>query len=582
VFALDRIVRFRIGRQPAPVLQGGWPSRRRSSTLHVKRVLGLLLAIVGIGLAAVAGWQLAPGGLPSAEVLLGQPELTALEPSPGAVPVHIESTPSGARVRIDGARYAVGQTPLDVFLSPGQHSLSLEHPDVLRDDRPLHVAETGAVVNVALWRRSQPVVVPIRPVYPGAALVDARFLDDGQVALVVSVPTQPGAPGRELWRLDPSTGQLERVFIPGLDAPVSTMTLSPDGNHVAYARPGSSTAVTRSQWPVASNTSVATPPEIRPEAVWLKPLDGGLAPRRIFELPSARSPLASSVPERITGVTWTPDGTRLVVISRQAGPPVRSRIFLLSVPAGDAATDSDPTELVLLPAEVISDSLLADPGGHWLALLTRSSVAPGGNNRLNLCILELQRGGTFRDLADLGSATPVPSVAPIAWPDVTDKAPDRLVFVAPAPAAPSTGKGVFDFFGLFSTLRTSTTSLAGLFMANVEIAGLETARPRRVGTATNILGPVWQSEHALYGFARRDDGMLALRSIDPTSGATHDLGVRLPATTGQGAGLAARWDTRHGRALLLAHPSKVGIGGASLQAWLVSFVSPTSAASAAH
>ncbi|HEY0583154.1 MAG TPA: hypothetical protein VGE94_13295, partial [Chloroflexota bacterium] len=89
-------------------------------------------------------------------------------------------------------------------------------------------------------------------------------------------------------------------------------------------------------------------------------------------------------------------------------------------------------------------------------------------------------------------------------------------------------------------------------------------------------GPVWKSEDALYSFARQDDGTLALRSSDPTSGATNDLGVRLPAGTGQGAGLAARWDTRHGYALLLTHPSNGGMTGTSLQAWLVLFPHPGS------
>src|SRR5260370_36535267 len=67
---------------------------------------------------------------------------------------------------------------------------------------------------------------------------------------------------------------------------------------------------------------------------------------------------------------------------------------------------------------------------------------------------------------------------------------------------------------------------------------------------------------AVVGFARQDDGTLALRSIDPTSGAVRDLGVRLPPGTAQGTGLSARWDTRHGRALLLAQPSTGGAPGA--------------------
>jgi hypothetical protein len=346
---------------------------------------------------------------------------------------------------------------------------------------------------------------------------------------------------------------------------------------VAYVRPGAASAVTAGLWPVDGNTSAGTQQKSHPEAVWVASLDGGLSPRRIFELPSPSGPGASRYPERITDVAWTPDGSRLVVLTRQTGPPVRSRIFLLNVAAReDPDMEPDPTELVLLPAEVIPGSALPDPGGRWLALVTHAAVAPGGNDLLNLCILELKPGGVFRDLADVGSATRAPSAAPFAWPPVADRAPDRLVFVGPAPTPPSSGGGPFDFFGVFSALRASSAPPSGLFMASVEASGLETAHPRRVGTAINTLGPVWRSQNALYSFARQDDGTLALRSIDPTSGATHDLGVRLPAGTGQGAGLAIRWDTRHGYALLLSQPSNAGTGGLSLQAWLVSFPQPSS------
>src|SRR5919199_3936337 len=122
-------------------------------------------------------------------------------------------TPSRAQVSIDGAR--VGWTPLDVRLSPGQHALSVQHPDALDQDQTLAIAESGANVSITLWRR-RPDVVPLRPVYPGASLVDARFLDDGQVALLISLPAQPGSTGttRELWRLDPPPRQPSRVAIP--------------------------------------------------------------------------------------------------------------------------------------------------------------------------------------------------------------------------------------------------------------------------------------------------------------------------------------------------------------------------------
>jgi hypothetical protein len=156
------------------------------------------------------------------------------------------------------------------------------------------------------------------------------------------------------------------------------------------------------------------------------------------------------------------------------------------------------------------------------------------------------------------------------------------VFVAPAPASPSGGGGLFGIFGIFSALRPSAPP-SGLFVADMEASGLDAAQPHRLGTSLNTFGAVWRSENTLFGFARQDNGTLALRSIDPLTGAVHDLGVRLPAGTPPGvAGLSARWDTRHGYALLMTHPSNSGTGGASLQAWLVSFLPPSSAASAAH
>ena len=238
---------------------------------------------------------------------------------------------------------------------------------------------------------------------------------------------------------------------------------------------------------------------------------------------------------------------------------------------------------MLLPAEIVPGSAVPDPSGRWLALAAHAASAPGGHDVLNLCILELQSGGVFRDLADLGTtATPL-SAAPFAWPPATDSTPDRIVFVGPAPTAASGGGGLF---GIFSALRPSATP-SGLFMADLEASKLDDAQPRRLGTAINTFGPVWRSENTLFGFARQDDSTLAVRTIDPISGAVHDLGVRLPAGAAQGAGVAARWDARHGNALLLSRPSGGGTIGATasggpLQAWLVSFVSPSPTASAAH
>jgi hypothetical protein len=586
VLALDRHIPLRGARRRALAGASHRPARqRRSPTRPLERIRNLLPALCGIGVAAVAGWLLAGGSLPSARTLFGQLEPAAVETSAGGAPLHLDSTPSGASVRIDGTTH--GRTPLDTWLSPGQHSLSLQHPDALDDDQPLQVADSGASVNITLWRR-QPDVLPLRPVYPGASLVDARLLDDGQAALLVDTPARSGATGtnRELWRLDLATAQLTRVSLPG-NGPKSIVVLAPDDQQVAYITPGSASNRSASLWPVNGNTSTRPQGETHAESVWLAPLDGRQPPRHIFELPAVSGPGAANDLERIVDLVWTSDGSQLIAITRQAG--ARSRVFVVNVTAtagdGDSPTDA-ARELVLLPAEIVPGSALPDPSGRWLALVAHAASAPGGHDVLNLCVLELQSGGAFRDLADLGTAATPPSAAPIAWLPATDSTRDRLVFVGPAPTAASGGAGLFGISVIFSALRP-TAPPSGLFMANLEASGLQDAQPWRLGTAINTFGPVWRSESALRGFARPDDGMLALRSIDPTSGAVRDLGVRLPAGTAQGTGLSARWDTRHGNALLLAHPSVggtlgAGASGGPLQAWLVSFTTPSLRAGAAH
>ena len=90
--------------------------------------------------------------------------------------VHLESTPSGAEVRIDGIRR--GQRPAVLGLSPGSHALTLRHPNAISAVRSIDVPAEGTDLTVSLWRR-QPDILPLRPVYPGASLVDARFVADG-------------------------------------------------------------------------------------------------------------------------------------------------------------------------------------------------------------------------------------------------------------------------------------------------------------------------------------------------------------------------------------------------------------------
>jgi hypothetical protein len=509
------------------------------------------------------------------ETLFGHSEPAVATNSSGT-PIHIESAPAGAQVHIDGSGF--GKTPLDLRLEPGHHTLSVQHPDAVDDQRTLWVGNSGATVDIQLWRR-RPDVLALRPVYPGASLLDARFLNDGRVALLVGLPSQVG-PGaqpatRELWLLDPVAGQSVRVAMPGVATPSTTMVMAPDGEQVANVTPGSAAPVTATGWSMAGRVASATPQTTQPEAVWVAPLDGSQPPRRILELPSPSTPAPSSDAEHVVDLVWTPDGSRLVAITRQAGSSVRSRVFLLKASAADTDAQPGADELVLLPATVLPESAVPDPSGRWLALVSRATGAPGGNNPLSLCVLELRAGGTFRDVADLGTGAD-PGVSPVAWPPEGSSGAERLAFVAPASSVSSTSGGPF---GIFGALRPAPP-VSGLFMANLEGSGLVDAQPRRLGTAINNFGLVWRFPTTLYELAREGDGTLALHSIDPASGVVHDLGVRLPAGTAQGTGgLAVRWDTRHGLALLLAHASGggssgAGAGGGPLQAWLVSFVSP--------
>jgi hypothetical protein len=557
------------------------PARRRAPRRRIERVRKLLPALCGIGIAAVVGWLVAGGSLPSAETFSVPFAPAAADRSAGGVRLHVESTPSDAAVRID--RTPRGKTPLDIWLAPGQHALGLQHPDALDDDLPIDIPDSGANVDVGLWRR-RPDVLPVRPVYPGAVLVDARFLDDGQIVLLVDSPGRTGEAGsnRELWRLDLTTTRLTRVGLPLQSGPASTIVLAPSGVWAAYVVPGTTSDVSASLWP-KSGTLARSEAEVRPDSVWVAPVVGPQPPRHIFDLPPMRAGAAGD-PERIVDLVWTPDGSRLVAITRQTGPSTGARIFLVNAFAANAAdADSQPTanqpvadQLVLLPAEVLPGSTVPDPTGRWLALVARAATAPGGNSIL--CVLELQPGGTFRDVADLGSTGTGP-LAPVAWPlDAGSTGANRLVFVGPATVAASSGGGLFGIFGTLGAARTAAPP-SGLFMADLRASRLEDAQPRRLGTAINNFALGWRSQTTLYSFAREDDGTLALHSVDPTSGAVHDLAVRLPAGTAQGVGgLSVRWDARHGNTLLLAHKADGGSSGLApsggpLQGWLVSFVS---------
>lgn len=157
------------------------PGRRRAHFKTPRLLIAVLLGTLVLSFAAVTTWILAGGqlsGLP-APVADWLPRSTVTDAgSAGSAPVQVESIPSGAEVRIDGTRR--GQTPAVLGVSPGVHELTLRHPEAMESVRSIDVPAEGTALAISLWRR-RPEVLPIRPVYPGASLVDVRFVADGTV-----------------------------------------------------------------------------------------------------------------------------------------------------------------------------------------------------------------------------------------------------------------------------------------------------------------------------------------------------------------------------------------------------------------
>jgi hypothetical protein len=227
---------------------------------------------------------------------------------------------------------------------------------------------------------------------------------------------------------------------------------------------------------------------------------------------------------------------------------------------------------------VVPGSESWDPSGQWLAFITHVPAGPGGRDLLSLCAVEVRPGGGFRYLAEIGSISRLPAAPPVAWqPDPPHEVKHGQLAYVGALANTQVGTGPFD---IFAGLR-QTVSPLGLFVAAVDGSTAGNTAPRRLGTATNLVAPVWRdgpADGTLLGLVHKEDGALGIRSVDAASGEVQDLDGRLPAGTGEGAGLAARWDTVHGRALLLTRASNAvsttSVRPGALAIWLVSFIAP--------
>ena len=167
-------------------------------------------------------------------------------------------------------------------------------PGAASPGRARHAATPGGNRGRRTRRRPPVAASPrhpaLRPVYPGVELVDARFWLTGrsrwpsacQVALV-----RPAVSRARAVATGPRHGGMARLTPPGsMDQPATVVAPAPDGKAVAYGV-SSSAATSTSLWP----TSAATPGRESgsgSSSVYVAPLDGSSAPRRIFEFPRPR------------------------------------------------------------------------------------------------------------------------------------------------------------------------------------------------------------------------------------------------------------------------------------------------------
>jgi hypothetical protein len=418
---------------------------------------------------------------------IGRSEAAASAP---LVSVDITSSPPAARVSIDGQE--AGSTPLATSLASGPHVVAFKIAGAVETTYTLRADTERAMLHAALWRR-QPVVSRLRSTLPGAMLSGARLLDDGRVALAISLPS-----GRQLqaWRLDPVTSAVE----PLLEGVMGTrVAVSPDARQVAL--------LGNEIGPPLRAGDAVDEEGARSNVAWIFDA-GATASARGWRAPLARG-------ESLVDVTWSPRADRWLVIGtqQQSGRAAASRLWFVD------PTTLEWSEAVQLPSGVVPGSAVWSPDGLHVAF---AAHAAGVNA---LCLLDV--GGGFRYVADLDPATDPPGVPPAAWSADSQ----RLLFVAPRQRFP--GEPV--------TWLQPAIPPRVLYVAN-----LADARPTELGDTT-IDSAAWREDGQIVGLGRLgSDGLLDLRLMNGPPAGQHlvQLPVKPPAA------YAAVWDVPRARVLI--------------------------------
>jgi hypothetical protein len=426
----------------------------------------------------------------------------------GAVPLNVTSTPSGARVWVDG--HEQGIAPSRVAVEPGAHDVVLKTADGLEGRYSLDVGRDGQTFDAVLWRKA-PTVTHLRPTLPGAVLSDVRLLDTGELGLVMSLP-----PGQqvEAWSLDPRGGSVQLIMhaMPG-----ARLAFAPDGRHLAYLGPD--VGPPRAASDAAYDSSDATDQALRNlRVLWLfNSSDSTSSPDAGW-----RAPLEAT--EHLVDVSWSPQADQLLVVASRPlpGGARRSRAWFV------AADGRQAEPAVTLPSDVAPGTATWSPDGSRVGFIAHAGQVNA------LCLLS--RDGSFRYLADLDPSPGPPLAAPsLSW----SSDGQRILFVAPRQRTPGTA---------FDWLAPSTQHA-------VFEAALDQGAPTLI--VDNAPDDVtWREDGQMLGLGRAGpDAPLGIRVLNRSGTRSQDL-VQLPLKPGRQ--YTATWDLPHAQVLVMSRGATTG------------------------